>query len=63
MEEEREKYKLQSLELCDALLSEFSRNKEDSMQFFSGEIYRAYIDATDTVINKTRKIRNKLRDL
>lgn len=63
MEEQREKYKQQSLMLCDRLLSELSRNKNEASRFLGGEIYRAYIDATDSAINKARRTRNKLRNI
>lgn len=63
MEEQRENYKQQSLMLCDRLLSELGRNKNEASNFLGGDIYRAYIDTTDAAISKVRRTRNKLRNL
>ena len=63
MEEKRERYKQQSLRLCDKLLTELARNKDEASRCLNGDIYRAYIDATEAASNKARRMRNKLRNL
>ena len=55
-------YKANSISLCNKLLRELESNKDDTDLFFGGEICKAYINATDKAINKTRNIRNKIRN-
>ena len=64
MDEEKVRYyKSLSLSQCERLLTELRRNKEDADLFFGGELYKSYVEATDAAIDKTRKIRNKIRNL
>ncbi len=55
-------YKANSLSNCNKLLRELESNKDDADSFFGGEMYKAYIEVTDKVISKTRKIQNKIRN-
>ena len=61
MEEELEQRRSDALVLCNRLLAALAENREDAHSFFSGEVYRAYISATDKAENKIAKIRNKIR--
>lgn len=61
MNEEVLMYKAQSLSLCDKLIHNLEKNKEEAELFFDGEMYKAYVDATDHAIDETKKIMAKIR--
>lgn len=63
MEEELEKYRANCLWLCEKLMADLSRNQSDAHRIFGGEVYKAYLSATDKAIEKARKSRNKIRNL
>jgi len=62
-EEELNRLRLASLYYCDKLLNDIKVDQEDINQFFGGEIYKAYNDATEKVLNKAKNIRAKIRNL
>ena len=53
----------QSLYLCNRLINELGENKEESASFFGGDLHKAYVEATESAVNKASKIRNKIRNL
>ena len=59
MEEELEQQREYSLYLCDKLLAGLRENKNDAAAFLGGEIYKAYIKATEAAENKARRTKNK----
>lgn len=63
MNEELEKYKTNCLELCRRLLGKLDENEEEAASFFGGDIYKAYLQATDEAKNKTRSIQGKIRNI
>lgn len=63
MTNEFETYKTNSLVLCEKLLWELKKNKEDAVSFFGGEIYKSYIDATDNAKIETKNIQTKIRNI
>lgn len=63
MQEEMERYRLDSVLLCDRLLTSLEENREDARLFFGGEVYQAYDAATDLAESKIKRIRNKIRNL
>ncbi len=63
MDEEREKYRAYSLSQCDKQIRDLTRNQSDADRFFGGEVYKAYVNATEKAIDRVRKIRNKIRNL
>lgn len=63
MDDKIKTYKNNSLYHCDRILSELAMNKDETDLFFGGEMRKAYIEATDKAISKTRKIRNKIRNI
>lgn len=63
MEEELEQRRSDALVLCNRLLAALAENREDAHSFFSGEVYRAYIAATDKAENKVQTIKNMIRNL
>ena len=50
--EERELHKEYCLSLCSQMVHELTRNIEDSHAFLGGEMLKAYVKVTETVINK-----------
>ena len=63
MDEKLEQQRQYSLYLCDRLTAELNRNKEDAAACLGGEIYKAYVKATESAINKARRTKNKIRNL
>ena len=63
MDEELERLRLLSLSYCERLMNQLKRNKEEADSFLGGDIYTAYVKATDEAYNKARKTRNKIRNL
>lgn len=63
MEEQLEQCREESLYLCDRLITEFNQNQEEAASFLSGDIYNAYLKATEAAINKVKRTRNKIRNL
>lgn len=63
MDDELYRLKMKSQMLCDRLTNDLAQNKDDTHQFFGGEIYRAYIAASDQAMEKTRRIRTKIRNI
>ena len=61
--EDMRKYRASSLQYCEKLLNEVKRDRDDVDMFFGGELYDAYVNAVDEVLNKTIKIRTKIRNL
>ena len=56
-------YKSNSITLCNKLLRELEANKDDVNTFLGGEMNELYIHANDKAVSKTRRIRNKIRNL
>ncbi len=48
---------------CERLLREAEHDKERYSQCMSGELMRAYMQASDVAISKIKKIKNQLYDL
>lgn len=63
MNDELTQYKEQCLLLSERLLCDLNRNKDDAESFFGGDIYKAYIRATEDAMRKTREVRNGIRNL
>ena len=63
MQEELEQRRSDSLSLCDRLLVALEENREDAYSFFGGDVYQAYIAATDKAKSKVKKIKSKIRNL
>ena len=63
MEEEVEKYRADCLALCNRLLYEMERNRDDADLFCSGEIHKAYVTVNDKVAEQVRNIKAKIRQL
>lgn len=63
MQEELEQHRANSLALCEKLLNDLKRNQDDADSFLGGDIYKAYVSATEKAIEKARKSRNKIRNL
>ena len=63
MEEEVEKYRADCLALCNRLLYEMERNRDDADLFCSGEIHKAYVTANENVAEQVRNIKAKIRQL
>ena len=63
MQEELERFRSDSLLLCERLLAMLEENREEACLFFGGEIHQAYDTVTEKAKNKTHVIRNKLRNL
>ena len=63
MQEELEQLRVESLSLCNRLLTLLEENREDAYSFFGGEVYQSYTDATEKAKNKAQKIRSKIRSL
>ena len=63
MDDKLNTYKNNSLYYCERLLSELAMNKDETELFFGGEIRNAYMNATDKAISKTKRIRNKIRNI
>ena len=53
----------QSLHLCNRLINSLNENKDDADSFFGGDVYKAYVEATELAINKANKAKNKIRNL
>ena len=62
-ESELERLRASSLHYCNKLLNDIGSEQENIEYFFGGEMCKAYVDATDKVLNKTRKVRTKIRNL
>lgn len=60
---ELEKNRQESIILCENLLTKMQKNKDEATICFQGEIYTAYIDATEKAINKAKKILNDIKNL
>lgn len=60
---ELEKNRQESIMLCENLLTKMQKSKDDAANFFQGEVYTAYIDATEKAINKAKKILNDIKNL
>lgn len=63
MQEVLEQNKLESLALCDRLLTKLEENKEDACSFFGGEMYQTYNTVTDRAKHKVQTIKSKIRNL
>ena len=63
MDERQEQLRQECVYLCDRLLQELNRNKEDVRSFLGGDMARAYEKTTEAAINKTRRTKNKIRNL
>ncbi len=63
MDDKISMYKSNSVALCNKLLHELEANKDDTNSFFGGEMNELYIHANDKAISKTRRIRNKIRNI
>ena len=55
--------KYRSLNYCDRLRADLALWKEEARTFFGGEIYQAYIKATDQAIEKVQEVRAKIRNI
>ena len=53
----------QSLYLCERLINGLNENKDDADSFFGGDVYKSYVEATESAINKAKKAKNKIRNL
>ena len=62
MNQDLERYKQRSLYLCDKIKQELKENEEEATSFFGGELYRTYAKVNDMAQEKTRRIRNKIRN-
>lgn len=58
-----QRYKSTSLRHCDKLLNDVRCDRDDIDSFFGGELYKAYVNATDEVLTKISKVRTKVRNL
>ena len=47
---ELEKKRQESIMLCENLLTKMQKSKEDATICFQGEVYTAYIDATEKLL-------------
>lgn len=63
MQEELEQCKSDGLSLCDQLLILLEKNREDAHSFFGGEVYQAYVAATENAKNSVQRIRNQIKNL
>ncbi len=63
MDEKIAVHHLTSLMLCDKLSVEINTNQDDANSFFGGDMYKAYVKANDTAMDKVAQIKNKLRSL
>lgn len=63
MDDKINAYKTNSIYYCNKLLCSLEEDKDDADSFFGGEMHKAYIEATDKAISKTRKIQNKIRNI
>lgn len=63
MREKLEQCRSDGVSLCDRLLDAMKENREDAHSFFAGELYQAYVDATDKARSKVKSIRIKIRNL
>ena len=63
MDEKLSYQKELSLEICDRLVRELQENSESADGFFGGEIHKSYVDATETALEKTRTIKQKINNL
>ena len=63
MNQEHTQYKKYSLSLCEKLINDLKRNREDADTFLGGELYKAYVNATEKAINKAQRNRNQIRKL
>ena len=53
----------QSLYLCNRLINSLNENKDDADSFFGGEVYKAYVEATESAVNRAKKAKQKIRNL
>ena len=63
MEEQLEQQRQQCLYLCEKLIKELTKNKEDAEAFVGGDIYRAYVEATESAIRYAKRVRTKIRNI
>ena len=63
MEQERQRLKDESLYLCNRLINALDENKDDADAFLGGDVYKAYIEATESAVNKANIAKNKIRNL
>lgn len=57
------RYKSTSLRHCDKLINDVKNDRDDIDRFFGGELYDAYVNATDEVLTKISRVRTKVRNL
>ena len=63
MDEQVQRYKADSLMLCNSLLNMLNEDRDDIDSFFGGEINKEYTYATEKAISKVNRIRMKIRNL
>ena len=63
MSGEIERYKQRSIDLCNRLINELQKDEEEAASFFSKDLHRSYARVTDIAQEKTRRIRNKIRNI
>ena len=63
MNEELEKARADSLYLCQKLINELVRTQSDIPSFMGGDVYKAYMSATEKAIDTAVKCRYKIRNL
>ena len=63
MDQELENYRVISLRLCEKLIQDLNRNQVEARSFFQGDIYEAYVKATEKAIVKAEKTLRKIKNM
>jgi len=63
MEGQLEQMKTDSVALCEKLVYDLKRNRDDAEGFFGGDVYKAYVSATERAISKAQLTRDEIRKL
>ena len=56
-------YKANSQTLCNRMINDLTLNKDEAEAFFGGEIYRAYVKATEAALQEANAIKRKINRL
>ena len=63
MDSKIEEHKQECNWLCNKLIGELNKNKEDAGLIFGGEILKAYMNANEKALDKARRVRNKINNI
>lgn len=63
MKENKNTYKVVCIQLCNKLIAELKDNEDEAQTFFGGELHKTYTEVTDSVREKVKAIKNRIKNL